>query len=123
MLAIEANDEWLVGRAYISQQSMAGLFAPQNETALSLKDQSEEVPSSSRPEPPRRLPTSSTPNSYTTSRDLTRTASSVSSGMLNGTRTRLPNRVASSEEQRLASGRRSELGAQVERLDRVAGQA
>jgi hypothetical protein len=25
MLAIEANDEWLVGRAYISQKSMATL--------------------------------------------------------------------------------------------------
>ena len=26
MLAIEANDEWLVGRAYISRQSMSTLF-------------------------------------------------------------------------------------------------
>ena len=26
MLAIEANDEWLVGRSYISQGSMAGLY-------------------------------------------------------------------------------------------------
>jgi putative transposase len=28
MLAIEANDEWLVGKAYISQQSMATVLAP-----------------------------------------------------------------------------------------------
>jgi hypothetical protein len=28
MLAIEANDEWLVGRSYISQQSMATLYTP-----------------------------------------------------------------------------------------------
>jgi hypothetical protein len=26
MLAIEANDEWLVGRAYMSQQSMGPLL-------------------------------------------------------------------------------------------------
>jgi transposase-like protein len=26
MLAIEANDEWLVGRGYISRQSMAALY-------------------------------------------------------------------------------------------------
>ena len=43
MLAIEANDEWLVGRAYMSQQSMAPLFAPQNETTLSLENTTEEV--------------------------------------------------------------------------------
>ncbi len=41
MLAIEANDEWLVGRAYISQQSMAPLFATQNETTISLEQQEE----------------------------------------------------------------------------------
>ena len=28
MLAIEANDEWLVGRSYISQQSMGTLSDP-----------------------------------------------------------------------------------------------
>jgi hypothetical protein len=27
MLAIEANDEWLVGRSYISQQSMAAVLS------------------------------------------------------------------------------------------------
>ncbi len=42
MLAIEANDEWLVGRAYMSQQSMAPLFAPRDEPSLSL-DKTEEV--------------------------------------------------------------------------------
>jgi putative transposase len=39
MLAIEANDEWLVGRAYISQHSLAPLFAPRDENALSLDNQ------------------------------------------------------------------------------------
>jgi len=28
MLAIEANDEWLVGRSYVSQHSMATLYEP-----------------------------------------------------------------------------------------------
>ncbi len=42
MLAIEANDEWLVGRAYMSQQSMAPLFAPRDET-LPLENKTEEV--------------------------------------------------------------------------------
>jgi hypothetical protein len=28
MLAIEANDEWLVGRAYISKKSMAEVLCP-----------------------------------------------------------------------------------------------
>ena len=32
MLAIEANDEWLVGRGYISQHSMAGLYDTRTET-------------------------------------------------------------------------------------------
>ena len=41
MLAIEANDERLVGRAYISRQSMAPLYAPQDDRTLSLQDQEE----------------------------------------------------------------------------------
>jgi len=41
MLAIEANDEWLVGRAHISQQSMAPLYAPQDE--LTIKTNKEEA--------------------------------------------------------------------------------
>ena len=41
MLAIEANDEWLVGRAYMSQHSLAPLFAPGDETTLSLQNQEE----------------------------------------------------------------------------------
>jgi putative transposase len=36
MLAIEANDEWLVGRSYISQKSMATLSDPVLEKDLSL---------------------------------------------------------------------------------------
>jgi transposase-like protein len=31
MLAIEANDEWLVGRAYVSHRSMATLFEPRTD--------------------------------------------------------------------------------------------
>ncbi len=43
MLAIEANDEWLVDRAYMSQQSMAPLFAPRDATTFSLENTPEEV--------------------------------------------------------------------------------
>ena len=42
MLAIEANDEWLVGRSYISQKSMATLWERGPEKDLSL-DQDQEV--------------------------------------------------------------------------------
>jgi putative transposase len=37
MLAIEANDEWLVGRAYISQKSMATLFDRGSETETPIE--------------------------------------------------------------------------------------
>jgi putative transposase len=43
MLAIEANDEWLVGRSYISQQSMAALYDHRSDASLPLRSQ-EEVP-------------------------------------------------------------------------------
>jgi putative transposase len=43
MLAIEANDEWLVGRAYISQKSMALLDATSVPDALAHNQDSEEV--------------------------------------------------------------------------------
>ena len=42
MLAIEANDEWLVGRSYISQKSMATLSDPRPERNPPL-DQDKEV--------------------------------------------------------------------------------
>jgi len=42
MLAIEANDEWLVGRSYISQKSMATLSDRGSEKEISL-DQDKEV--------------------------------------------------------------------------------
>ena len=42
-LAIEANDEWLVGRAYMSQHSLAPLFTARDKTALTLDKVSEEV--------------------------------------------------------------------------------
>jgi len=45
MLAIEANDEWLVGRAYISQKSMAEVLSATTDRALTMTeiDQEEEV--------------------------------------------------------------------------------
>ena len=42
MLAIEANDEWLVGRSYISQKSMSTLWQRGPETDIPL-DQEKEV--------------------------------------------------------------------------------
>ncbi len=44
MLAIEANDEWLVGRSYISRGSMATLYDKQSDSSLSPGSQEEEVP-------------------------------------------------------------------------------
>jgi putative transposase len=43
MLAIEANDEWLVGRGYISRQSMATLYETRSETTLPLKTEEQEA--------------------------------------------------------------------------------
>jgi putative transposase len=41
MLAIEANDEWLVGRSYISQKSMATLYATRSDKTLPPKTEEE----------------------------------------------------------------------------------
>jgi hypothetical protein len=43
MLAIEANDEWLVGRSYISQKSMATLSdrGPQKDISLNNNNDKE----------------------------------------------------------------------------------
>jgi putative transposase len=41
MLAIEANDEWLVGRSYISQKSMATLRSVVVEKEISINDDKE----------------------------------------------------------------------------------
>ncbi|MFP5363924.1 MAG: IS256 family transposase [Thermoleophilia bacterium] len=41
MLAIEANDEWLVGRSYISQGSMATLYDKQSDGSLSFRSEEE----------------------------------------------------------------------------------
>ena len=41
MLAIEANDEWLVGRSYISQKSMGTLSDPRPEPINSLNQEKE----------------------------------------------------------------------------------
>ena len=43
MLAIEANDEWLVGRSYISQKSMAALSDRVAEKDHSLENNEQEV--------------------------------------------------------------------------------
>ena len=43
MLAIEANDEWLVGRSYISRGSMATLYETQTDGSLSSRSE-QEVP-------------------------------------------------------------------------------
>ncbi len=41
MLAIEANDEWLVGRSYISQGSMATLYDTRADRSLSSRSDEE----------------------------------------------------------------------------------
>jgi putative transposase len=41
MLAIEANDEWLVGRSYISQGSMQALYDKQSDGSLSSRSEQE----------------------------------------------------------------------------------
>jgi putative transposase len=43
MLAIEANDEWLVGRSYISQGSMTTLYESRSERTLSPDNNDKEV--------------------------------------------------------------------------------
>jgi putative transposase len=43
MLAIEANDEWLVGRSYISQGSMATLYETRTDRTLSSEINDKEV--------------------------------------------------------------------------------
>jgi len=55
MLAIEANDEWLVGPSYINQKSMA-LSARASQRRISLQIKTRRS-SSSRPEPPPSSPT------------------------------------------------------------------
>ena len=61
MLCIEQNDEWLVGRRYLSADSMEPLLEERLQ-----RHRRRGGPSSKRPEPPTILPTS-----YTTSWDLT----------------------------------------------------
>jgi len=56
MLAIEANDEWLVGRSYISQKSMAPLRDAASEQDLSLQIKTSRS-SSSPPDPRTTSPT------------------------------------------------------------------
>ncbi len=41
MLAIEANDEWLVGRSYISRESMTALYAS-HDNAIEINQKAKE---------------------------------------------------------------------------------
>ncbi len=68
MLCIEQNDEWLVGRRYLSVESISEVLRFETDPP---PRQTRRPTSSSRPEPPTASPTSGAPNSYTTSRDLT----------------------------------------------------
>ena len=43
MLAIEPNDEWLVGRSYISRGSMATLYETRTDRTLSTEINDKEV--------------------------------------------------------------------------------
>ena len=55
MLCIEQNDEWLVGRGYLSAESISLVLAgPDDHTDKEIK---EEAPGSKRPEPPTPSPT------------------------------------------------------------------
>jgi putative transposase len=56
MLAIEANDEWLVGRSYISRQSMATLYETRADKTLPPTTTTRRSPSSP-PREPRTSPT------------------------------------------------------------------
>jgi hypothetical protein len=76
MLCIEQNDEWLVGRAYLSTESA---FSSSPDLALTyIQRARRKQPSSKRPEQPSHSPTIKTASSYTTTRDLTRGASCCS---------------------------------------------
>ena len=65
MLAIEANDEWLVGRSYISQGSMATLYETRADRTLTPTNE-ENAELAAR----ERFADEKSANSYTTSRDL-----------------------------------------------------
>jgi putative transposase len=43
MLAIEANDEWLVGRSYVSQHSMASLYEPKTRPLTHTNEKEKET--------------------------------------------------------------------------------
>jgi len=87
MLAIEANDEWLVGRCYMSKASMEPLSAARSQGTITNKNiDDKEVAEPSRPEEPAASPTRRAPNSYTTSRDLTSPTNVVTSPSCTGPR-------------------------------------
>ena len=69
MLCIEQNDEWLVGRGYLSAESISLVLAGPDDHIT--RRSRRRCPSSKRPEPPTSSPTSVSARSYTTSRDLT----------------------------------------------------
>jgi hypothetical protein len=78
LLCIEQNDEWLVGRAYLSTESISEVLkseeqnsqAGQGEKRRNINRKGTEV-AELRPEAPTSSPTRSALRSYTTSRDLT----------------------------------------------------
>jgi putative transposase len=65
-LLVEQNDEWLVGRRYLSQQSLSLVLHDQDTDTHTIED-NKRSPSSTRPEPPPQP----TIQRYTTKRDLT----------------------------------------------------
>jgi putative transposase len=67
MLCIEANDKWLVGRRYLSAESISLVVAGRDDHID--KEIKEEVAQLKRPEPPASSTTRWAPSAYTTSRD------------------------------------------------------
>jgi putative transposase len=69
MLCLEQNDEWLVGRRYLSAAAMEPLLEQRLQRGTTPDH--EEVPELSAARAAESLPTNVSVNSYTTSRDLT----------------------------------------------------
>jgi putative transposase len=75
MLCLEQNDEWLVGRRYLSAAAMEPLLEQRlhRESTIDHEEVRELTPTRAA----KRLPTNVSANSHTTSRDLTRIARSL----------------------------------------------
>jgi hypothetical protein len=102
MLCIELNDEWLVGRGYLSAESIALCLAdPADHTD---KERSRRrCPSSKRLEPPTTSPTNGASDSYTTSRDVSPSQASNSSSTARWMINRAPSRASSDSDSRGSS--------------------